>query len=130
MSQLVLSLAISLGITAGFNPDVRARVQHLVLSARDAVVHETDLAAQSTFGAQTRTSAVVNAGGSPDSQNHSDQINGNANFSANSNHSSGIQNETNANANACTQTSVNSTSFLSLFLNGCSSLTTGAGLGQ
>lgn len=114
IAQILLSLALSLGVTAGLNPDVRGKIAQTLQTAEATVAQVTDFAAQTVSGvivnANAQVSAEANAGASADAQ-------GSASASAN--------------ADAQSSASASSDgSFLNFLFGGQSGLNVSVGSGQ
>jgi hypothetical protein len=141
IAQILVSLALSLGITVGFNPDVRIKIGQSLQRLQGAVVQATYFATQTASdvtgaqNVQTSTRGSVGASGSNQNGTASSNAKGNAggNMSTTLKSSGSGQSQTNTNVNACVQTSANGSgdsSFLTLLFSGCTDLNSGLGFGR
>lgn len=142
IAQILLSLALSFGVTAGFNGNVRGKVDQALQRVEGIVAQAADFgiqtASNATANASVQTSTSAGVGASSDSQSSvsssasaSGNVNGGVNLGAALKNLLKGNGQTNANANA--QTSANATSggsFLNLLFGGQSDTNAGLNLGQ
>jgi len=137
IAQVLLSLALSLAVTAGFNANARGRIQHLLDKVETTTTRVTD------FAARTVSSAAANANGRVSVNANTDVFAGSKNSaSASANANGGASLSTmlkdafgrgQVNAAANTQGSATTTddgSLLNLIFGGQGSANGGFGIGK
>jgi len=138
IAQFLLTLALSLAVTAGLNTDVRGKIQHVYDRVEATVTQVTGFAAQTASNvaanANAQLSTNVNVGVSADSKSSasaSADANGGANLSTMLKEVLG-QGQANASTSANAQGSANTSSdgsLLNLIFGGRGSANGGLGIG-
>ncbi len=146
IAQIVLSLILSFGVTAGLNGSVRSKAEQTLQRVEGIVAQAADFGMQTASNATANASAQTsaNAGASASSHSHS-SVSSSASASGNAGGGANLgaalknllkgngQTNAGANANANTQTSVNATGsslFLNLLFGGQSDSNAGVSLGH